>query len=503
MRPPTGNKRRSWRRVNREAKIFRCMARFFRYKTPAALTSEAAHLGHTLSLSQRYEALFQPIAIGPKRCGNRLAVQPMEGCDGTLDGRPDELTFRRYVRFGSGGAKLIWGGEAVAVSHEGRANPNQLVAASHTKAGLAQLRQALVEEHRQGAGSDDGLLIGLQLTHSGRYSCPNQKGRPEPRILYHHPILDGRLNLPLDYPLLSDAEIEGIIEEFHAAALMASELGFDFVDIKHCHGYLGHEFLSAHTREGKYGGSFENRTRFLREIVQGIRAAAPDLRIGVRLSAFDTIPYRPDPALSTPGKPGPGIPVDHQNLIPYRWGFGVDEGDPRRADLAEPIRFLSLLEELGVQLVNFTAGSPYYCPHIQRPALYPPSDGYLPPHDPLIDVARQLEVVKQLKQRFPKMILVGTAYSYLQDFLPHVAQAAVRLAWVDSIGLGRMVLSYPEILADVLQGRAFQHKLVCRTFSDCTTAPRNGLPSGCYPLDSYYKKSASAELLKVAKAARR
>jgi 2,4-dienoyl-CoA reductase-like NADH-dependent reductase (Old Yellow Enzyme family) len=436
------------------------------------------------------------------KIGNRFAVQPMEGWDGTRDGNPSEYTLRRWKRFGRSGAKLIWGGEAVAVCHEGRANPNQLLAAPHTRAGLARLKAALVEEHRQISGSDDGLLIGLQLTHSGRYSCPNQKGRPEPRILYRHPILDRRLNLSPDYPVLTDAEIEAIIEEFHRAARMASELGFGFVDIKHCHGYLGHEFLSAHTREGKYGGSFENRTRFLKEVVQGIRAFAPGLQIGVRLSAFDTIPYRPDPALSTPGKPGPGIPEPYENLIPYRWGFGVNQSDPTEVDLAEAIRFFTLLEELGIQLVNLTAGSPYYCPHIQRPALYPSSDGYQPPEDPLAAVARQLEAVHQLKQRFPKLILVGTAYSYLQDFLPNVAQAALRLGWVDSIGLGRMVLSYPEIFSDVVEGRAFQHKLVCRTFSDCTTAPRNGLPSGCYPLDAYYKKSESAELLKVAKARR-
>ncbi len=446
--------------------------------------------------------LAQPIVREGIKIGNCLAVQPMEGWDGTSDGNPSELTLRRWQRFARSGAKLIWGGEAVAVCQEGRANPNQLLAAPQTRAGLEGLRAALLAEHRRVSGSHEDLLIGLQLTHSGRYSCPNQKGRPEPRILYHHPILDRRLNLSPDYPLLTDAEIEGLIEEFHRAARMASELGFDFVDIKHCHGYLGHEFLSAHTREGKYGGSFENRTRFLREVVQGIRAAAPGLRIGVRLSAFDTIPYRPDPALSTPGKPGPGIPEEYQNFIPYRWGFGVDQSDPRRADLTETLLFLTLLEELGIQLVNLTAGSPYYCPHIQRPAFYPPSDGYQPPEDPLAGVARQLEAVQQLKQRFPKLIIVGTGYSYLQDFLPHVAQAALRLGWIDSVGLGRMVLSYPEMLSDVVEGRAFQHKLVCRTFSDCTTAPRNGLPSGCYPLDSYYKKSASAELLKIAKARR-
>jgi NADPH2 dehydrogenase len=446
--------------------------------------------------------LARTIVGGGIKIGNRFAVNPMEGWDGTPDGNPSEHTLRRWQRFGRSGAKLIWGGEAVAVCHEGRANPNQLLAAPHTQAGLASLKAALVAEHRQVSGSDDGLLIGLQLTHSGRYSCPNQKGRPEPRILYRHPLLDRRLNLPPDYPLLTDAEIEKIIEQFHAAAVMARELGFDFVDIKHCHGYLGHEFLSAHTREGKYGGSFENRTRFLREVVEGIRAAARGLQIGVRLSAFDAVPYRPDPAHSTPGKPGPGIPEEHKHLIPYRWGFGVDQNDPTRPDLIETMRFFGLLGELGISLVNVTAGSPYYCPHIQRPAFYPPSDGYRPPEDPLVGVARQMEVTRQLNERFPELIVVGTAYSYLQDFLPQVAQAAVALGWADSVGLGRVVLSYPEMLSDVLNGRTFQHKLVCRTFSDCTTAPRNGLPSGCYPLDAYYKKSASAELLKVAKARR-
>jgi NADPH2 dehydrogenase len=444
--------------------------------------------------------LAQPIVREGIKIGNRFAVQPMEGWDGTSDGNPSEHTLRRWQRFGRSGAKLIWGGEAVAICHDGRANPNQLLAASHTQAGLAQLKAALIAEHCQTVGSDDGLFIGLQLTHSGRYSCPNQKGRPQPRILYRHPILDRRLNLSTGYQVLTDSEIEGIIEQFHRAARMASELGFHFVDIKHCHGYLGHEFLSAHTREGKYGGSFENRTRFLREVVQGIRATAPALLIGVRLSAFDAIPYRPDPADSTPGKPAKGIPEEHRHLIPYRWGFGVNPSDPTQPDLTETLLFFTLLEELNIRLVNVTAGSPYYCPHIQRPAFYPPSDGYQPPEDPLIGVARQFEAVQQLKQRFPKLIIVGTAYSYLQDFLPNVAQAAVRLGWVDSIGLGRMVLSYPEMLSDVVLGRALQHKLVCRTFSDCTTAPRNGLPSGCYPLDSYYKKSASAELLKVAKA---
>ena len=236
--------------------------------------------------------------------------------------------------------------------------------------------------------------------------------------------------------------------------------------------------------------------------MQGIRSIAPGLAIGVRLSAFDTVPFRPDPSRSANGKLGPGIPEPHDNLIPYRWGFGVNPTHPTQIDLTETIRFLSLLEKLDIRLVNITAGSPYYNPHIQRPALYPPSDGYQPPEDPLVGVALHMNVTRQLKQRFPNLIFVGTAYSYLQDFLPHVAQAAVREGWVDAVGIGRMVLTYPEILWDASEGNPIQHKRICRTFSDCTTAPRKGLPSGCYPLDSYYKNSELAEQLKIAKARR-
>jgi 2,4-dienoyl-CoA reductase-like NADH-dependent reductase (Old Yellow Enzyme family) len=446
--------------------------------------------------------LDQPLEREGILVGNRIAIQPMEGWDGTPEGSPSELTLRRWQRFGSSGAKLIWGGEAVAVTHEGRANPNQLMAAERTRAGLERLRNVLVEEHVRAAGSDRGLLIGIQLTHSGRFCRPNAHNRPEPRILYHHPILDRRMGLAPDYPVLTDGEIRGIIERYHHAARMAWELGFDFVDIKHCHGYLGHEFLSSHTRDGDYGGSFQNRTRFLREIVEGIRSLAPGLKIGVRVSAFDTVPFRPDPGLSSANKLGPGIPEPYKDWLPYRWGFGVNPEEPTQSDLGEVVEFLSLLQQMAISLVNLTAGSPYYNPHLQRPALYPPSDGYQPPHDPLVEVAWQLRAVRGLKRQFPGLIMVGTGYSYLQDFLPHVAQAVLREGWVDSVGLGRMVLAYPELLRHCLAGEPVQHKMICRTFSDCTTAPRNGLVSGCYPLDHYYKNSEPAARLKVIKTKR-
>lgn len=447
--------------------------------------------------------LALPLPFNGKKIGNRFCIHPMEGWDGTADGKPGEATVRRWRHFGLSGAKLIWGGEAVAVRRDGRANPNQLLINEQTKDELARLRDTLIAAHLEACGTTDDLLIGLQLTHSGRFCRPNEKTRPEPRILYHHPLLDARVNVDEDYPVLTDGEIREIIEDFHNAARSAHELGFEFVDIKHCHGYLGHEFLSAHTRDGDYGGSFENRTRFLREVTEGIRAIAPGLQIGVRLSAFDVVPFHPDLTRSVPGKMGIGIPETYHALLPYRWGFGVDPENPEQYDLTEPLQFLALLRELDIKLVNVSGGSPYYTPHVQRPAIYPPSDGYQPPEDPLIGVARQMEVTRVLKQSFPDLILVGTGYTYLQQFLPFVAQAAVRRGWVDSIGLGRMVLSYPELPLDIASGRQLQNKRICRTFSDCTTAPRKGLPSGCYPLDEYYKQSETGVQLKRIKAAAR
>jgi 2,4-dienoyl-CoA reductase-like NADH-dependent reductase (Old Yellow Enzyme family) len=298
--------------------------------------------------------------------------------------------------------------------------------------------------------------------------------------------------------VLTDQELKEIIDDFYKAAGIAAQAGFDFVDIKHCHGYLGHELLSAHTRDGDFGGSFENRTRFLREVATAIRAASPTLSLAVRLSAFDTIPFRKDSSAEHCG-----VPESTDGLLPYRYAFGVSAENPLEADLSEPVKFLSLLRELGVRLVNISAGSPYYNPHIQRPASYPPSDGYSAPEDPLAGVARQMRITRALKQQFPDLVVVGSAYSYLQEFLPYVAQAAIREGWTDCVGLGRMLLAYPTLLLDIIEGRPLQRKSVCRTFSDCTTAPRAGLPSGCYPLDAHYKNSKDADRLKKLKATKR
>ena len=444
------------------------------------------HTGANAPLSKPYSLITNHSSLS---LSNRFCVLPMEGWDGTTDGKPTELVTRRWQRFGESGAKLIWGGEAVAVLPEGRANPNQLIINEATVYDLAVLREELVNAHAKRWATND-LYIGLQLTHSGRFCKPNSKTKMEPKILYSHPLLNAKFGLPDDYPILTDGEIEEIIAAYVKAAVLAQKAGFHFVDLKHCHGYLGHEFLSAIDRSGKYGGSFENRTRFLREIVDGVRTEAPGLEMGVRLSAYDFIPHKPS-------DDGTGEAVAWGGNYPYAFG---GDGSGTGINLDEPKQFLHTLESLGIQLVNITAGSPYYVPHIQRPALFPPSDGYQPHEDPLTGVARMINATAELKAAFPQMLFVGTGYSYLQEWLPNVAQNVVRTDKADFVGLGRMVLSYPDMVADVLEGKPLQRKRICRTFSDCTTAPRNGMVSGCFPLDDFYKERPEAEQLKEAKA---
>ncbi|MGV3772985.1 MAG: NADH:flavin oxidoreductase [Verrucomicrobiales bacterium] len=479
-------------------------------KTPAAFKAHLQHLGVSIPCDEELitgsQSLFaQPvpdIAIRGKLIGNRIAIHPMEGWDGTATGGTSPEMVRRWERFGESGAKLIFGGEAMAVRPDGRANPNQLILTENNKRDIAALAETLRKRHREVYGDDRDLVIGFQLTHSGRFCRPNDKKRLEPRIAYRHPILDRKFGIDSDEVVMTDSDVERLIEDYVKSAQIAAEAGADFVDIKHCHGYLLHEFLSAHTRPGKFGGSFENRTRILRSIVEGIRATSAKIDFAVRLSAFDFVPFRPDPSGTMGRKLGPGIPEDFSQWLPYRYAFGVNELNPVEPDLRETFQFVELCAELGIKLLNLSAGSPYYNPHIQRPAAFPPSDGYQPAHDPLIDVARQLNVVRAIREKAPANIkVIGTGYSYLQEFLPFAGQAALRDGWADFVGLGRMALSYPTILMDAIQGAPPNTKWICRTFSDCTTAPRNGLISGCYPLDKYYTRKPEFNQLKEIKKA--
>ena len=439
--------------------------------------------------------LARPLRVGGERhelrLGNRFAVQPMEGWDGERNGRPSELTRRRWLRMATSGAKLLWGCEAVAVLPEARANPNQLILNAATAPDLGRLRHEMVEAHRQRFGTAADLMVGLQLTHSGRFCRPHDRSVLEPTIVYHHPILDSKYPPAADCSPVSDRAVSSIVEAFAAAARLAAGIGFDFIDLKSCHGYLGHEFLSARHREGRYGGCLENRTRFLRELIEAVRISAPGLEIGVRLSAYDSVPFAVDP------RTGRGVPLEQHDR--YTWGFGVDPEHPAEPDLAEARQVLRLLREQGVRLVNITAGSPYYSAHLQRPALFAPCDSYPPPEDPLAGAARLQWAARELKAEAQSMIVVSTGWSYFQDYLPHFAQANVEAGWSDCIGLGRSMLSYPDLPADVLSGARLDRKKFCRTFSDCTNAPRNGMASGCYPLDPFYRDGPDAERLRALK----
>jgi NADPH2 dehydrogenase len=465
------------------------------FKTAQAFRRHLDNAGIALEFDDKLlppqsSPLAQAITVGNVRVGNRFCILPMEGWDGNTDGTPSDLTTRRWTNFGRSGAKLIWGGEAVAVCPEGRANPNQLVINESTVSALTALRVALVRAHNEqfGPRAEDDLYVGLQLTHSGRFARPHGKTTPEPLAAYAHPVLDRRF--PAGVRVLTDGDLDRLVELFVAASKLALAAGFRFVDIKHCHGYLLHELLSARARSGPYGGSLDNRTRLLRDVIDRIRSEVPALDIAVRLSIFDTVPYRKGPL-------GRGEPEIEPGA--YEHAFGLLHDEQIGAALDDSRAVLTMLQTRGVKWICTTAGSPYYCPHVQRPAAFPPIDGYEPPEDPLRGVARQIDATAVLKAEFPQLVFVGSAYSYLQEWLPNVAQYNVRTGLTDFVGLGRMVLSYPELPADVLRGAPLRRKAICRTFSDCTTGPRMGLVSGCYPLDPFYAAQEDAIRLREIK----
>ena len=435
-------------------------------------------------------ALAKPLRYAGHTVGNRWAILPMEGWDCCPDGTPGEFTRRRWLNFAASGAKLIYGTEAAAVMHSGRSNPRQLLVAPHTAGALKEICAEMRRTHREKFGTDEDLRIGLQLTHSGRYAHPNEAAKLESVTAFSNPLLDRKFgNSPAN--VVSDEEVGNIIRHFIQAAVIAQQAGFDFVDIKHAHGYLAHEFLSAHTRKGPYGGSFENRTRFFREIAEGIRKAAPGLELSARLSIFDIRPF-------IKGEDGVGKPMEWEGDYPY--AFGADaSGMDMDENLTEPVKFVRMMQEYGVKLICATIGSPYYCVHMQRPAYFPVADGYEMPEHPLYNVSRHIHAVARLKELCPEIITVGSGYTCLQEYLPNAAEYAVSHRMTDFVGIGRMVLSYPDMPADLLAGKPLDRCRICRTFGDCTNAPRHGMISGCYPLDHFYRQLPEAQQLKQIK----
>ncbi len=457
------------------------MAHYFKFKSTAELEAECGRLGLSLRFSDDLSPLFRPVQVGPLRAGNALCIQPMEGCDGTLDGRPDELTYRRYQRFGAGGAKLIWG-EATAVLEEGRANSRQLLLNDQTAADLERMLRECRAAHCAALGSDSDLLIGLQLTHSGRYSYRR------PLLAFHDPILDPRSvvdkttgrAVDASYPLLDDDALRRLVVYYVAAAKLARKIGCDFVDIKQCHRYLLSELLAAKTRPGPYGGSLENRTRLARDIFTAIRAEVPDLVLATRVNVFDCIPYQK--GADNVGEPCPW-------RAPVRSAWGTREDDPLQPDLTEPLWWVGEMARLGVALVNVSMGNPYATPHVIRPFEYPPPDGYETPEHPLYGVDRHVRLAEEIQRAYPQLPLVGSGYSYLQEFLFQAGAANLRDGRITFVGVGRGALAQPDFARQLQEHGRLDRKRVCRTFSYCTALMRSKhnelgqYATGCPPFD--------------------
>jgi len=454
--------------------------RHFIYKSLGELRHAAGELG---AAHVRFEedaevvrrALARPVRVGETTVGNSICIHPMEGCDGSPEGLPSELTWRRYERFARGGAKLVWF-EATSVCQEGRANPRQLWIHAGSVGEIARLLDAVRRIHREACGTADDLLIPIQLTHSGRYSWPNRI------IAYHNPLIDQKTHTPADQAPISDSELERVEDQFVTAAGLAIDAGFNCIDVKCVHGYLASELLGAKVREGRYGGPLENRARFVRNIIGKIRSAYGNhLTIAVRMNAFDGVPYTKDP------QTGVGVPMEF--AIPYPHGWGVDASNPLEPDLTEVKQFIGWLKEWGVRLINVSLGSPYYNPHIGRPFEKPDEGNYEQPEHPLLGVDRHFRIAGELQAAFPDLPMVGTGYSWLQKYAVNAAADNLASGRIAFFGMGRNALAYPDFARDALETGTLRESQVCKTLTYCTylmrqkNHPLGQYPTGCPPFD--------------------
>ncbi len=379
---------------------------------------------------------------------NALAVQPMEGCDGTAGGAPGDLTYRRYERFAKGGAGLLWA-EAISVVPEARANPRQLML---TPENVDAFKRMTDIAHAQGA------VIIAQLTHSGRFSRPVD--RRAPIRASKNAALDQLQKLMDDDPVATDAYLKAMPEAFAQSTRLARQAGFDGVDVKACHLYLYSELLGATDRKGPYGGPYENRTRLLRESVLAAQSELGGGILAARLNLYD-------------GAAG---------------SWGVGEG--LSVDLTEPLRLVCDLDAMGVSLLNITMGTPYLNPHVNRPYK---KGGYVADEPPIAGVKRLLDGCRAAQEAVPNAVCVATGFSYLGADAPGIAAALVKTGGARVAGFGRMAFAYPDFANDIIETGAMDKKKCCVTCSLCTKIMRGGGYVGCPVRDAAYKE----ELKKV------
>ena len=470
--------------------------RHFTYKTLRELQQGAEELG---ALHVRFEedtetiksALARKVRVGDFTVGNSLAIHPMEGCDGTLDGRPGELTCRRYERFGRGGAKLIWF-EATAVRPEGRANTRQLWITKDNVGEYTKLLDITLRQHRALWGTTDDVLAPLQLTHSGRYSVPTRI------IAYHNPLIDLKTSTPPDYPVISDDELERLEDDYVEAARLALDAGFSAIDLKVTHGYLLSELMGAKTREGRYGGSLEGRTRFIRNVLGKLRAEfGGKLILCMRLGCFDSVPYIKNESTRF------GEPLPYGTPYPYGWGVNPD--DPLKEDLSEVKQAIGWFKDWGLQLLNVSLGCPYYNPHVGRPFESPDEGNYEQPEHPLLGVNRHFRIAGELQRAIPELPMVGTGYSWLQKYSIEAGAKNIIDGNIRFLGIGRGALAYPDFAHDALHLGELNERRVCKTLTYCTYLmrqkdhPLGQFPTGCPPFD----KEGYGQIMKIARETQR
>lgn len=422
------------------------------YNTLQELKEDLAANGVSIPLSENIEVLKQPLEFGGLTAPNRLAVQPMEGCDGTHElGTPGPLAVRRYERFAGGGVGLIWF-EATAIVREGRANPYQMMISRENLDEYKRLIASWKEIAMKKYGYEPVII--MQATHSGRYSKPD--GVPAPMVMYLNPLLEKNGPLPTSC-IVSDDYLKSLEVKYGEAAALAEEAGFDGVDIKACHRYLMCETLSAYTRPGEYGGTFENRTRLFRNAIAAAKAAtSADMLVTSRMNIYDGFDY------------------------PYGWG--MKPGCGLEPDLEEPIRLVrQMRDEWGIPLIDITIGNPYANPHVNRPY---ENGAYQPPEHPFEGVARACRLIGEVKAAVPEMKIISSAVSYMRQYGGNVAAGMVEGGCADMVGFGRQGFAYPDFANDLLNKGAMDPKKVCLACSKCTELMRSGSTPGCVIRDN-------------------
>ncbi len=411
------------------------------------------------------------LVIGGKSIPNRFCIQPMEGCDGDNAGNPSELTYRKYKRFAAGGAGIIWL-EATAVVPEGRANPRQLWIHRSNIDKFKKFVKDIRDNSYNEKGEKQNPYLVLQLTHSGRESKPT--GKAEPMIAHHSKVLAYKHGLTDEYPLITDEYLDDLQDKYVEAAQLAKECGFDAVDVKSCHGYLLHEILSAFTRENsKYGGSYENRTRFLKTTIKRIMDEVPGIGVSSRLSIADGYEY------------------------PYAWGMKTDGS--HTPDLTESIKLIGELRDMGVEMLNIAIGNPYFNPNFERPYDFPIQGFELPEEHPLVTLERNIKLTSEVADAFPDMIFITSGTSWLRQMTMNVGDYMLSNGKAGIIGLGRMGLAYPDFPNDFFKNGRLNLGKVCITCSSCTQMMRDNQVSGCVIRDGatyadiFYKGRLTSE----------